>query len=203
MTRPAFDRLRSPRFGCRAYDHCRRHCANALRTRALADLDDACALRAGVINEIGEPFVMALADDRAIGFAEQRGAEKREACRLRNRIGCDRERMQKHIRAACRGVVGDEEEVIAGRRDRHIAARTGGIGELGAEGGARRIAGENAEHLAVRRGIPPRPRRRCGGLLAADRSGRGRRSPGLQACSSRRSPSITAGSSRRRVSVSR
>jgi hypothetical protein len=57
--------------------------------------------------------------------------------------------MQKHVRAACGGVIGDEEEIVAGPRDRDVAARAGGIGELGAERGARRVAGEDAEQLAA------------------------------------------------------
>ena len=46
-----------------------------------------------------------------------------------------RKRVQKDVRAARGGVVGDEEEIIAGRRDRDVAARAGEIGELGAERG--------------------------------------------------------------------
>src|SRR6266481_8134484 len=61
--------------------------------------------------------------------------------------------MQKHISPACGGVVSDEEEIIAGRRDRGIAACAGGVRELGPEGGAGCVAGEDTQHLAVSRRI--------------------------------------------------
>ena len=67
-----------------------------------------------------------------------------------------RKRVQKDVRAARGGVVGDEEEIIAGRRDRDVAARAGDVCELGAERRARRIAGEDAQQLAVGRRGPRR-----------------------------------------------
>src|SRR6266851_665418 len=57
--------------------------------------------------------------------------------------------MQKHICFARRGVVGNEEQEVAGRRNGNIAARAGAIRELRTKGGASGVAGENAELFAT------------------------------------------------------